>query len=486
MNEQIRIFLQQGMEKHNQRLYQEAELNYRKVLDIDPEQPDAIHFIGVLAYNVGNFTAAKKYLRQAIQLSPDHAGCYCNMGNVYQQEGDFKTSIQYYEKTLKHDASHHLAMNNLGVAHIRLGDYDRAVRYIKQALTLSPDYAGAHNNLGESYSNLGEYEKAMNCYEKAIALEPEMVDAHWNRSLALLLRGDLDKGFAEYEWRWKRSDTPKRDIDSQKRWAGEDIRDRVVFVYEEQGLGDALQFARYLPMLREKGAMIVFEVSPVLARLFEPLDMIDKLWVRNTRKGTRQIDRYDVHCPVLSLPAMFNTRLDSIPQKIPYLEADQALTASWQRRLASIGGVKIGIAWAGNPDHRNDHNRSCMLSEFQQLADLPGVSLIGLQKDKYEKWTDIDPGSVLAFDAGDDLHDFADTAAAIENLDLVICVDTALVHLAGGMGKEVWVLVPFFPDWRWMLDRSDSPWYPTMRLFRQEKINAWSPVFRKMMKRLKK
>lgn len=484
MDQKILELLQQGMAKHTAGAYQEAEMIYRQVLSIQPEQPDAIHFIGVLAFNVGNYKAAKEYLNKAIELIPENAACYNNMGNVCQKEGDLDGAVKYYEKTLSLDPSNFKAYSNLGAAFIRLGQYNQAKINLEKAISIEPNYAGALNNLGESHSYLGNFNKAHNFYIKAIELEPHLADAHWNLSLSLLLRGEFEKGFEEYEWRWKRPDTPKRDIDPQTLWQGEALNGKSILVYEEQGLGDALQFVRYLPMIKEMGGRVILEVSPVLARLFVNMDSVDKLWVRNMRESTRDIDRFDYHIPVLGLPRIFKTRLSTIPFDKPYVSISSSMVHTWARRLGEKKGFRIGIVWAGNPDHRNDHNRSCLLSQFKEISELPDVELISLQKDKYDNWTDIEPLNLVQHDLADDIHDFADTAAVIENLDLIISVDTAVVHLAGGMGKEVWVLLPFYPDWRWMLERKDSPWYPCMRLFRQEKTGGWAPVFKNIKKEL--
>ncbi len=486
MNEQIPDLLRKGMAKHTSGCYQEAEILYRRVLQMDPNQPDAIHFIGVIAFQIGNYQAAREYLARAIELAPGNPGCYNNMGNLMQKEGDLKGSVPYYEKTLQLDATNHMAHNNLGAACIRLGEYERARSHLEEALKLSPEYAGAQNNMGEVCSYLGLHDTAAQYYKRAIELEPNLVDAHWNLSLSLLLSGDFKNGFKEYEWRWKRRNTPKRIINPERLWQGEILDGKSILVYEEQGLGDAIQFIRYLPMIKQRGGNVIFETSPAMARLFVSVESIDKLWVRNTRRSTQKIDRFDVHCPVLSLPRLFDTKLDSIPSPLPYLAADKAMAASWKKQILSTDKLKVGIVWAGNPDHRNDHNRSCFLSAFKPLAGLPEVEFVSLQKDKYEKWTDMAVQDIATIDVGDDLHDFADTAAVIENLDLIISVDTAVVHLAGALGKETWVLLPFYPDWRWMLDRTDSPWYPSMTLFRQKSPGDWPLVFRTIKDKLVK
>lgn len=485
MNPDVGQMLQKGMAFHTAGNYGDAEIMYRKVLEIVPEQPDAIHFIGVLAFNVGKYDIAVDYISKAIEYMPANAACYNNMGNVFQQQGKFGKAIPYYEKTLELKPDHHMAHNNLGVAYIRMGENDKALSHCRKALELSPEYAGAHNNLGECHSNLGNYEKALESYERAIQLEPELVDAHWNKSLSLLVQGDLKNGFAEYKWRWRRPTTVSRQIAPERSWDGRSLSGQSVFVFEEQGAGDVFQFMRYLPLVKERGARVIFEASPALVRLLSSMDSIDKLWVRNPRQDTSDIDRFDYGVPILDLPHIFGTELHTIPNSTPYLEPDHELVKSWSGKVNKKAKINIGIVWAGNPGHHNDFNRSCRLSLFKVLADIDGVNLYSLQKETYQNWTDIEVLSVCAKDFSEDLNDFADTAAAISSLDLIISVDTAVVHLAGAMGKPTWILLPFNPDWRWLLKRQDSPWYPSLTLFRQETPGGWNTVFDKISEKLK-
>ena len=478
--------LKQGLALHQKGDYSQAEALYNKVLNQVPDHPDAIHFLGVLATNRKDFDTAGKYLNRALELSPENPACYNNLGNLYQQSQDFESSIPLYEKTLELDPNHYMAMNNLGVAHIRMGDYKRAMGLCQRAIDISPNYSGGWNNLGECYTKLGEHGKGEECYKKALSFDPDMVDANWNMALTLLLKGDLLAGFQAYQWRWKRSDTPIKDVAPNLKWNGANFCGRNILIHEEQGAGDTLQFIRYLPFLKAAGARTILEVSPGLVRLFTGMEGVDKLWVRNTQASTHDIDRFDCHCPVLDLPFYFKTTLETIPAQIPYIFPDEALAASWGRRLKKTSDIKIGVVWAGNPNHRNDANRSCPLSMFQDLARMDGVSLYGLQKEKHGRWTDVAPESLLFQDLGEDLYDFADTAAVIAHMDLIISVDTSVAHLAGAMGKPTWVLLPFAPDWRWMLDRTDSPWYPSMELFRQSDFGNWEHPFQQIKKALLK
>ena len=484
MENQIKQLLQTGMDHHNVGHLDEAKACYEKVLTLNPNQSDAIHFLGVVATAKGEVDTAVAHFNRAIAIAPDNPACHNNLGNLHQSQQNYLAAISCYEKTLELNPQHHMAYNNIGAAHIRLGNYDTAHTMCRKALDLEPNYAAAWNNLGDCCSNLGQLEEALSYYDKALKLEPEMVDANWNRALCLLHMGDLAQGFAAYHWRWKRQNTPRRDIDPHLKWNGSNFCGRSIFIYEEQGLGDTLQFVRYLPYLKAAGGRVILECSPALVRLLEPLDCIDKLWVRKRQGSTRDIDRFDSHCPIMDLPHHFQTTRETIPVQVPYIHADAAMTAWWKPQLGDSSDFKVGIVWAGNPNHRNNRHRSCKLSAFEGMAKIPGVSLYGLQKDKYPEWTDVELDQVLTRDLGDALFDFADTAALVANMDLVITVDTAVAHLAGAMGKPTWVILPLNADWRWMRQGETSAWYPSMTLFRQAELGQWEAVFKNMEEKL--
>lgn len=472
--------LQQAVNLHVSGNLEEAEQGYRRVLSANPDHPDAIHFMGVLAYNRGLLDAAKTYIKRAIELIPDNAGCYTNMGNVLQQEGNYPEAVAYYRKSLDLNRNNKLAQSNLGVAYTKLEQFGPAVDAFNAAITLDPQYTEAYCNLCETYKYLGDYDQAEACCENALSVSPDHVQAHWNLSLLKLLKGDFENGFKAYEWRWQRDSTPKRAITAGERWTGQPLEGKSIFVYEEQGLGDTIQFMRYLPLLRELGGRVIFEVLPPLIRLVSSYKDLDRLWVAQRNVDTRETDRFDYHIPLLSIPGILNTTLDTIPCVSPYLSADGHLSKIWKKRLGKPDKFKVGVVWAGHPDHKNDANRSVLLSHFKPMADMEDIALFSVQKDKYEKWTDTDPAAVFDKDLGEEICDFSDTAAIIDNLDLVISVDTSVVHLAGALGKTTWTLLPFSPDWRWMLDRNDSPWYPSMTLFRQPAHGDWDSVFDKI------
>ncbi len=459
---------------------QAAEQMYLQVLSQVPDHPDATHFMGVLAYNAGKNDLAIAYLKKAIELMPSNAGCFNNMGNVFQQQEKYLESIKWYEMAVRIKPGHKMAHNNIAVAYLNLGNLDKALMSVEKALDLDPEYADAHNNHCEILRAMGDNDKALGAIEKVLSLSPDMVSAHWNRALIWLLKGNFQDGWPAYEWRWRRPTTPKRAFAHGTAWQGEAVKGKILFVYEEQGLGDTLQFIRYLPMLQALGARVVFETGSALIRLVAENRLYDRLLVAIKKMDTRPVDRFDFHVPLLSLPHILKTKIETIPDGIPYLTADPVLCRIWKNRMASDNLFKVGLVWAGRPKHKNDGNRSIHSSMFETLGKVNGVSFYSLQKDKHEKWTDMDSLAFFEKDLGPEISDFADTAAIMENLDLLISVDTSVVHLAGALGKPVWTLLPFAPDFRWLLDREDSPWYPTMRLFRQASDGAWGPVLERV------
>ena len=476
--------LKKAVASHTAGNLQAAEQMYLQVLTQVPDHPDATHFMGVLAYNAGKNDLAIAYLKKAIEILPSNAGCFNNMGNVFQQQKKYQESLKWYEMAVRVKPGHKRAHNNIAVAYLNLGNLDKALLSVETALDLDPEYADAHNNHGEILRAMGNNDKALVAIDKAISLSPDMVNAHWNRALIWLLKGNFQDGWLAYEWRWRRPTTRNRAFAHGAAWQGQEIKGKVLFVYEEQGLGDTLQFIRYLPMLQALGARVVFETAPALIRLVAANRLYDRLLVGLNKMDTRPVDRFDFHVPLLSLPHILRTKIETIPDKIPYLTADSELSRIWKNRMSSDDSFKVGLVWAGRSTHKNDANRSIHLSMFETLGRVTGVSFYSLQKEKYEKWTDMESPAFFEKDMGPEISDFADTAAIMDNLDLLISVDTSVVHLAGAMGKPVWTLLPFAPDFRWLLDRDDSPWYPTMRLFRQTSPGEWASVFEQVVSAL--
>jgi cytochrome c-type biogenesis protein CcmH/NrfG len=428
------------LQHHQAGRLRQAEEAYRQILARQPNHADAIHNLGVISLQSGRNDAAVQLIRQAIAINPNYPEAHSNLGNV-------------------------------------LADMDRldeAIAAYRQAIALNPGLAEAHNNLGNALREKGQSGEAVAAFRRAIAINPDFPEAHRNLSLALLLDGDFQAGWEEYEWRWKCKDIAPARKFAQERWDGGPLEGRTILLHAAQGFGDSIQCIRYLPLVRERGARIIIECYSELERLFEPIAGECQLVVRG-----QPLPAFDLHCPMESLPRAFRTNLTNIPQSVPYLHADAEEAGKWHRRLADVGGdVKVGLAWGGNPIHKNDRNRSMKLVNLAPLGQAAGVKFFSLQKGAPAAEAKSPPPGLELVDWTEELGDLADTAALIANLDLVIAVDTVVVHLAGAMGKPVWTLLPFIPAWRWLLGRQDSPWYPTMRLFRQERRGDWDGVVR--------
>ena len=368
------------------------------------------------------------------------------------------------------------AHNNLGGALSAQGNLDEAVACYRRALALKPDYAEAHNNLGGALSDLAKFDEALACYRRALRLKPDYAEAHWNQALLTLLTGDFERGWAEYEWRWKTKQLHfERRTFSQPRWDGQPLAGRTILLHAEQGLGDTIQFVRYVSLVKVRGGRVVVECQPPLLPLLADCPGIDQVVARGN-----PLPAFDVQAPLLSLPGILGTTLDSIPDRVPYLRADPELAQAWRKRLEALDGFKVGIVWQGNPPFKGDRQRSIPLRQYEALARVEGVQLVSLQKGAGADQLGKLAASFPVLDLGEQLETFSDTAAVLKNLDLLISSCTSVPHLAGALGVPVWLALPFVPDWRWLLEREDSPWYPHHRLFRQSRPGDWSEVFERI------
>jgi hypothetical protein len=325
--------------------------------------------------------------------------------------------------------------------------------------------------------------EALSGYELSLWHDPDSATAHWNRALTWLQAGNYERGWPEYEWRWRRKRSRPREF-ARPRWEGGPLGGRTVLLRCEQGLGDAIQFVRYAPLVRERGGPVVLECPRRLLSLFSRCEGIDRLVAEGD-----PLPAFDVQAPLMSLPALLGTTLATVPARVPYLSADPALVEQWGARVAPLPGFRVGITWQGNPRHKWDAHRSIRLASFASLARLEGIHLVSLQREHGTEQLRSLAGRFsvtdLAREPAASPGDFAETAALLEHLDLVVTVDTATAHLAGALGVPVWVALSTISDWRWLLDRDDSPWYPTMRLFRQRRQGDWDDVFARMADELR-
>jgi hypothetical protein len=321
--------------------------------------------------------------------------------------------------------------------------------------------------------------EAIACFQKALQIDPHYPEAHCNMSFVYLLTGNFEEGWKEYEWRRRLKGSVQREF-SQPLWDGSDIHGKTILLYAEQGFGDTIQFIRYIPFVAQKNAIVLVECQDELASVIQDIEGVNRVFVFG-----EQLPEFDVHCPLLSLPLVFDTTLETIPAEVPYIKADSILVQRWKNKLKHDNSkLKIGLSWAGRPTHKRDRQRSISFDTFSPLLQINEVTFYSLQKGEAAGQAKNPTKGMKLIDYTDEMRDFSDTAAFIENLDLIISVDTAVAHLAGALGKPVWTLLPFAPDWRWMLHREDSPWYPTMRLFRQPSPGDWGSVINNVLRNL--
>jgi tetratricopeptide (TPR) repeat protein len=463
----------------------EAIASYTQAIQLAPDYADAYNNLAIALGIQERFDEAIANYQRAIQIEPKLVDAHYNLANILKKQDRDTEAIAHYRQAIQLAPDYAEAYNNLSSVLKERGDLGEAVENCKKAIALKPDFAEAYNNLGLLLRAQGQHAEAVENYEKAIQLKPDYANAHWNYSLALLSNGRFAQGWKEYEWRRKAN--LGAILDSQRQepssWDGSPFVGKRLLIRYEQGMGDNLQFVRYVPMVKARGGMVIFETLRPLLGLLQGFDGIDEL-VESAPDGKPTVE-FDLDMFILDLPKIFGTTVETIPAEVPYLYADQTKVEYWCNRLAG-DDFKVGIVWAGSARHTNDPNRSCALEHFAALGRIDGVRLYGLQKGQGAAQVDDVAGQMEIVNLGEQFEDFTDTAAVVENLDLVVSVDTAVLHLAGAMGKEVWALLPFDTDWRWMLDRKDSPWYPTMRLFRQKKPGDWDNVFSRVANEMKK
>jgi tetratricopeptide (TPR) repeat protein len=409
--------------------------------------------------------------RQVVAGAPQHAEARLGFGIAHATLGLHDEAVAQFDAALVAMPGHPIAHYNRGLALYELGRYTAALDAHERALASAPEHAGAWLHRGRALAALNRHDEAVASYDKARAAGKDDADVHFSEALALLTLGEYRAGFEKYEARWRRSGMPAQKSRGRSLWLGEyPLARKTVLLHAEQGLGDTIQFARYVPLLAASGAKIVLEVQSELTALLARLDGGAQIIARGETPP-----HFDVHCPLGSLPLALRTEPASVPADIPYLSADDVALAKWSARLGALQRPRIALAWSGNADHYNDRNRSI---PFARLAPLFGAAarFIGVQRDVRSADAEALAGEKRLMQVGGELENFTDTAAVIALADLVISADTAVAHLAGAMGRPLWVLVPFAPDWRWTLDGEASPWYPTARLFRQSALGDWDGV----------
>lgn len=458
----------------------EAVAAFRRLVKLAPRNPRAQFRLGEALFKSDNFEEAATHYQAGLKISPDDAVALNDLGLARQRLNQHDEAVDCFRRAIGVDSNIAELHNNLGISLRAIELPDEAVASFRTALQLKPDYSNPHYNLGNYFRDAGDYVRAEAEYDRSIELDPQYARPHFHRSFVWLARGDFARGWPEYEWRWKLDEMQSMlRHSSHPRWDGSPLDGKTITLYAEQGLGDTLQFVRYASLVQRAGGRVVVECQPPLERLLRTCPGIDELVARGN-----PLPSMDFQCPLMSLPYLFKTELTSIPASIPYLFAEAPLVDRWRDRLSAFSGFRIGISWQGSPTYRSDKSRSFALKHFAALTDLPGLRLFSLQKgigaeqlgDCGEDLGIVDLAAEL--DIGPDA--FIDTAAAMMSLDLVITSDTAIAHLAGALGVPVWIALNYSPEWRHLLDREDSPWYPTVRLFRQKNNGDWAEVFQRI------
>jgi tetratricopeptide (TPR) repeat protein len=448
---------------------------YRRVIELKPGYADAYGNLGIALNNLRQHEEAVACLVHAVQLKPDDPVICYNFGTVLLDQGRLTEAAAMFREALRLNPDYAAAYNNLGKTLNDQGKLYEAEAAYQRSIDLDPLPAMPHSNLAYTHQQFRKLKDAEAGYERALQLDPNCADARFGRSSLWLLQGDFERGWPEYEWRWKAKQMLGRDF-PQPRWGGEPLARRTILLHAEQGFGDTIQAVRYATLVKQQNpaATVFLECQPQLAKLLAPTEGIDRLLARG-----EELPRFDVHAPLLSLPGIVKTSLETIPGEIPYVYPDTSLVQQWRKRLEPLPRPWIGLNWRGRA---STWQRDVPLDCLKMLTDVPGVSFINLQKDATrEELTAVSKSGQAVVDLGPEFDTsngpFMDTAAVMMNLDLVISSDTVIPHLAGALGVPVWLAVPFVPDWRWLLDRDDSPWYRTMRLFRQKAACDWSGIF---------
>lgn len=456
-----------------------AANSYNEALRLAPQSTSIHPRLGAALKQCGNLTGAAEAFRVALQHNSNDAASLSMLGATLTESGDLQGAAQSLKRSLDLEPNSPDALCNLGKLYFTLGDLHSAMQCTRKALEIQPTHGFSLCDLGFQLELLGDLTASIQCYEIALTSEPDFAWARFQLGVAQLASGIFSDGWKNYEARWK---TPQfvssaRTL-SQPQWKGEDLHGMRIFVYAEQGLGDTIQFARYIPMLKSCGAEVLLEVQPGLRRLLQNLDGANKIVVRG-----EEVPPFDFQCPLMSLPLGFGTELESIPANVPYLKVPEEAVRQWSGRLDS-NKFRVGIVWSGNPKHTRERFRSIPLSTLAQLSRTAGTAFYSLQKGPgTSQLGTLDPG-LCVIDLDAEQMDFSDTAAIVANLDLVITIDTSVAHLAGAMGKPVWILLNSAPDWRWLKRGEGSAWYPSARLYRQTMAGSWDDVIARVQRDL--
>jgi tetratricopeptide (TPR) repeat protein len=490
---------------------EEAVRHYQRVLELRPADGVLCNSLGVALQGLGRLEEAIDFLLRARNMNPGDPAVHNNLGNAYQARGRHDLAIECYQRALELNPTLAQAHGNLGLALQEQGRLDEAIAAYRESLRLDPRSTDSLTHLGNALKEQGKLEEALECYQQVVELRPELAIAHFNignvlrdlgnldesitaftqaieldpnlararfnRAVCWLQKGEWERGWQEYQSRWLTPEFGGRSF-SQPAWDGGRVAGKRLLLHAEQGLGDTIQFVRYARVFQARGATVILEAPPRLMSLLERCEGVDELVARE-----QPLPEFDCHVPLMNIPALLGTTVERVPAEVPYLHPRPELVEKWRDSLEVLDGFKVGICWQGSKRYREDRARSVRLEEFAPLATIPGVRLISLQQGEgTEQLAELkDRFAITGF--GEELDrdgPFLDTAALMRVLDLVIVPDTALAHLAGALGARTWLMLSFAHDWRWLTERTDTPWYPTMRLFRQKQRGDWPSVFEAM------
>lgn len=461
--------------------HDEALASCEQAIAFSPDYAEAYINRGAALNSLKRHDEALASCDKAIALSPGSTEAYINRGNALTDLKRYDEALANYDKAIALNPAHVMAYNNRGNALKELNRHEEALASLDRAISLSPGYAKAYINRANVLKDLNRHDEALASIDRALAISPGSPEALWNKGLLRILLGEYGEGWELYEWRWKKDNTKKYARNyPMPLWLGqESLAGRTILLHAEQGLGDSIQFCRYAPMAEALGAKVVLSVQQPLVGLIATL----KDSIRVVVEGS-PVSMFDYHCPLMSLPLAFKTTVSTIPAQVPYLGTDLVKQKQWQKQMGAKAKPRIGLAWSGTRKHKDDHKRSISLSVLSPLLD-SDFEFHCLQKEIRTSDRELLARRPQIKTHENNLNDFSDTAALVSEMDLVISVDTSVVHLAGALGKPVWILLPFAPDFRWMMERGDSPWYPTARLFRQPQLGDWTSVIAKVAAALK-
>lgn len=479
MNPKIEFLLNKSIEFLRGSNLESAELLLRQAIRVEPGNPHTLRLLGIISFQRGLYFEALDYFNKSLKIFPRNPLALSNLGNAFLKLKQYENALDSYDRAIKFDPKYEEAWSNKAVALKELLRFEEAITHYDQALHLRPNYPEALTNKGISLHELKQFDEAISCYDQALSLKPDHHEAFWGKSLSLLLQGNFDEGLPLYESRWNSTIVGaiagKRSF-NKPNWTGvESLHGKKIFIYGEQGLGDFIQFCVLTKALSDLGAQVILEVPQTLFGLMKSLDGVTQLVVKG-----ENIPPHDFCCPLLSLPLALKINMSSLPLGVSYLAGDPKKVEVWKDRLGVTKKTRVGLVWSSSSGFKDDHKRSLSLEKFITALPHEGYEYICLQKEIKECDAEfLDAHKNIQF-FGEELNDFSDTAALIECVDLVISTCTSVPHLSAAMGKKTWVCLSFTPDWRWFLGREDSPWYPSVRLYRQSAIGSWDAPLAKI------